>query len=219
MSLVDALARVTEIQAQIAPLTGAAPARAVSPAVATAPAAIPAGPLATSAVAPTSFAAALAQAQAPLTPAAVGAPVALPPRAAELMTPGQRVFATQLAAETGLHPQVIAAWMLAEQSSGAAVAREQAGNHNWLNIGWTDSGRYGTDGAVWRDPISAARATAGWLRGEDTVAGYGRASAGVQSILLSVGQPPDAQIAALQRSGWASSGYPDLPRVYAMLGA
>lgn len=223
MAFVDALARVSEIQAQIAPLTGSVP--PVPPSAASAP-------VATAATAPTSFAAALAHAQAaPMAQAAGGYPLlplgalrvggatpALPPRAAELMTPGQRVFATQLAAETGLHPQVITAWMLAEQSSSAAVAREQAGNHNWLNIGWTDSGRYGTDGAVWRDPVSAARATAGWLRGEDTVPGYGRASAGVQSILGSAGLPPEAQLAALQRSGWASSGYPDLPRVYAMLG-
>jgi hypothetical protein len=204
MSLVDALQRVSEIRAQIAPLHGGPIAPAAAP-TAVSPAARP-----------TSFATALAQAQAP--PAVAGAqPVALPSRAAELMTPGQRTFATQLAAETGLHPQVIAAWMLAEQSNGAAVAREQAGNHNWLNIGWTDSARYGTDGAVWSDPLAAAHATAGWLRGEDTVAGYGRASAGVQSILTSAGQPPDLQIATLQRSGWASSGYPDLPRVYAML--
>ncbi len=206
MTLVDALQRVSEIRAQIAPLHGGAPVAAAPPAAA---------PLATTAVAPSGFAAALAQAQA--LPAAGVQPVALPPRAAQLMTPGQQTFATQLAAETGLHPQVIAAWLLAEQSSGAAVSREQAGNHNWLNIGWTDSGRYGTDGAVWSDPAAAAHATAGWLRGEDTVAGYGRASAGVQSILTSAGQPPELQMAALQRSGWASSGYPDLPRVHAML--
>jgi hypothetical protein len=116
-----------------------------------------------------------------------------------------------------MHPQVISAWMLAEQSSGAATSREQAGNHNWLNIGWTDSGQYGTSGSVWSDPVAAAHATAGWLKGEDTVAGYGRASAGVQSILTSAGQPPELQLTALQRSGWASSGYPDLPRVYSML--
>jgi hypothetical protein len=57
------------------------------------------------------------------------------------------------------------------------------------------------------------------LKGMKTVDGYGVASAGVQSILTAAGQPPQAQIAALQRSGWASSGYPDLPAVYAMLSA
>lgn len=211
MSFVDALQRVSEIRAQIAPLHGGAP-------VAPAPAAVGAAtPFAVAEpVASASFAGLLAQAQGV---GATSAPqaVALPPRAHELMTPGQRTFATHLTAATGLHPQVVAAWMLAEQSSSAAVGREQQGNHNWLNIGWTDSGRYGTTAAVWGDPVAAAQATAGWLRGADTVPGYGRASAGVQSILSSAGQSPELQIAALQRSGWASSAYPDLPRVYAML--
>jgi hypothetical protein len=165
-----------------------------------------------------SFASALAQAQAP-TPAAAapGQQAALPPRVAQEMTPGQRTFAMQLAAQTGLDPGVVSAWMLAEESGGAAQAREQQGNFNWLNIGWTDAGRYGTSGAVWSDPVAAANATAGWLKGQDTVAGYGRASAGVQAILQTAGQPPATQIAALQHSGWASSGYPDLPGLYQQL--
>ncbi|HZV72449.1 MAG TPA: hypothetical protein VFF79_01930 [Conexibacter sp.] len=205
MSLVEALQRIQQIQGQLAPLQNGG---------AAAPAAAARAPLAgAAAVSPMSFAGALAQAQAPL----ASQPVALSPRAAQQMTPGQQQFATQLAAQTGLDPQVVSAWMLAEESGGAAASREQAGNHNWLNIGWTDSGRYGTAGAVWSDPVSAATATAGWLKGGKTVAGYGIASAGVQSILASAGQPPDAQIAALQRSGWASSGYPDLPAVYRML--
>jgi hypothetical protein len=207
MSLVDALARIQQIQAELAPLNGGA-------------AAAPAGasPVASAASAPpsaTSFATALAQAQAPA--AAPGQPAALPPRAAQQMTPGQRAFATQLAAQTGLDPGVVSAWMLAEESGGAAQARERQGNFNWLNIGWTDSGRYGTSGAVWSDPISAANATAGWLKGQDTVAGYGRASAGIQAVLQTAGRPPATQIAALQHSGWASSGYPDLPGLYQSL--
>jgi hypothetical protein len=109
--------------------------------------------------------------------------------------------------------------MLAEQSGGAAKSREAAGNHNWLNIGYTDSGTYGSGASVWSDPASAAHATAGWLKGEDTIDGYGRASAGVRSILNSAGQSPEAQVQALQRSGWASSGYPDLPAVLRMVGA
>jgi len=210
MSLVDALARIHQIQAELAPLDGGAvtaPAPAAAP-VASA-ASVPGAP-ATGA----SFASALAQAQAPGVAAAPGQPVALPARAAQEMTPGQRTFALQLAAQTGLDPGVVSAWMLAEESGGAAQARERQGDFNWLNIGWTDAGRYGTSGAVWSDPVSAANATAGWLKGQDTVAGYGRASAGVQAILQTAGQPAAAQIAALQRSGWASSGYPDLPGLY-----
>lgn len=203
MSLVDALARIQQIQGQLAPLQGGA-----------APAGSPAGPRPVAAASASSFAGVLAQAQAP---AAAAQPAGLSAHAAQLMSPGQRQFATQLAAQTGLDPQVVSAWMLAEESGGAAASREQAGNHNWLNIGWTDSGRYGTAAAVWADPISAANATAGWLKGGRTIPGYGAASAGVQSILATAGQPPEAQIAALQRSGWASSGYPDLPGVYRMV--
>jgi len=206
MSLVDALARIQQIEStMVAPLQNggaAAPAAAV-------PATAPVAATASS----TSFANVLAQAQAPAGVPASG----LSAHAAGMLTPGQRTFATQLAAQTGLDPQVVASWMLAEESGGAAASREAQGNHNWLNIGWTDSGRYGTTASIWSDPVSAANATAAWLHGQDAIPGYGRASAGVQSILSSAGQPPDAQIAALQRSGWASSGYPDLPGVYRMV--
>lgn len=213
MGLDLALQRISQIQAMIAPLHGgadlAARAQAVQVGGATAPLATTAlaAPLATTGVQPASFGNVLA-----------GVTGTLSAKAASLMTPGQRVFADQLAAETGMHPQVIAAWMLAEQSSTAARSREAAGNHNWLNIGYTDSATYGANAAVWADPAAAAHATAGWLKGQDTVDGYGRASAGVQSILHSAGQSPEAQIAALQRSGWASSGYPDLPVIFRQIG-
>lgn len=222
MSLDAAIARISEIQSMMEPLRGAAATQPTQPAVAattggagaplaTASASAPRSSYPATAgtgVAPTSFANVLA-----------GQTGALSPRAANLLTAGQRTFATQLAAETGLNPQVVAAWMLAEQSGGAAKSREAAGNHNWLNIGYTDSGTYGDTASVWSDPASAAHATAGWLKGEDTVDGYGRASAGVRSILNSAGQSPEAQVQALQRSGWASSGYPDLPAVLRMVGA
>jgi len=206
MPIVEAVQRVAQIQAQIAALSGAAgPAPPVA-ATANGGAAAPLAAAGATGVAPTSFAAALAQAQ--------GVPaqgLILSPRVQELLTPGQRTFIAELSRLTGLDQRVVAAWCLAEQSSTAADAREAAGNHNWLNIGYTDAGTYGAGAAVWRDPVSAAHATAGWLRGEDTVPGYGRASAGIQAILQTVGQPPEVQVAALQRSGWASSGYPDLP--------
>ena len=67
---------------------------------------------------------------------------------------------------------------------------------------------------MWSDPTTAADATAGWLRGQSTIPGYGTASSGVQSILSTAGQPASVQISALQNSGWASSGYPDLPALY-----
>lgn len=214
MGLDLALQRISQIQSMIAPLHGgaaqAARAQAVQVGGATAPLATSAlaAPTAPTGVQPAGFGNVLA-----------GATGTLSSKAASLMTPGQQVFANQLAAETGLHPQVIGSWMLAEQSSTAARSREAAGNHNWLNIGYTDSATYGASASVWADPAAAAHATAGWLKGQDTVDGYGRASAGVQSILQSAGQSPEAQISALQRSGWASSGYPDLPVIYRQLGS
>jgi len=138
--------------------------------------------------------------------------------AAAPLTAGQSAFVSRLAADTGLSAGVITAWALAEESGSAAASRQQAGNHDWLNIGYTDAGTYGAGAGVWKDPVAAADATAGWLRGGATIPGYGRASQGVQQILRAAGQSPTAQIGAIQRSGWASSGYPDLPGLYSQYG-
>jgi hypothetical protein len=135
-----------------------------------------------------------------------------------MLTSGQQQFAARLSAQTGLSPQVIAAWLLAEESSGAAQSRQSANNNDWLNIGYTDSGTYGSSDSIWSNPTTAADATAGWLKGQDTIPGYGKASAGIQAILQTAGQSPSAQVAALQHSGWASSGYPSLPSLLAQVG-
>ncbi|HET9073208.1 MAG TPA: hypothetical protein VFN48_01385 [Solirubrobacteraceae bacterium] len=140
--------------------------------------------------------------------------VALPAAAQRQLTPNQQRFASALVADTGLNPAVVSAWLLAEENGGAAQSREAANNNDWLNIGYTDSGTLGASDAVWSDPVSAANATAGWLKGQATIPGYGTASSGIQSILATVGASPQAQISALQSSGWASSGYPDLPSLY-----
>ncbi len=131
------------------------------------------------------------------------------------LTSGQQQFAGELAARTGLDGDVVAAWELAEESGSHAIARAAADNNDWLNVGYTDSGTYGSTDSVWSDPVTAADATAGWLQGEDTIPGYGTASTAVQAILTTAGQPAAVQIAAIQDSGWASSGYPDLPGLYA----
>ncbi|MGH2876588.1 MAG: hypothetical protein ACRDLV_10080 [Solirubrobacteraceae bacterium] len=138
----------------------------------------------------------------------------LPPAATAQMTSGQQAFASRLAADTGLDPGVVSAWLLAEENGGAAVSRQSAGNNDWLNIGYTDGGTYGAADSVWSDPVAAADATAGWLRGQDTIPGYGTASGGIQAILQTAGQGPAAQIAAIQGSGWASGGYPELGTLY-----
>jgi hypothetical protein len=145
--------------------------------------------------------------------ASPGSAAASSPASSEL-TSGQQQFASTLVADTGLNPNVVSAWLLAEESGGPAQTRQASNNNDWLNIGYTDSGTVGAGDTVWSDPVSAATATAGWLKGQDTIPGYGTASSGVQSILASVGQTPQQQISALQNSGWASSGYPGLDALY-----
>jgi len=140
------------------------------------------------------------------------------PTAAGLLTTDQQAFGARLAADTGLSPQVIAAWMLAEESSDAAKSRQSANNNDWLNIGYTGSGTYGASDSIWSNPITAADATAGWIKGQNTIPGYGTASSGIQGILNTVGQSAAAQIAALQNSGWAGSGYSDLPQLLQEVG-
>lgn len=143
----------------------------------------------------------------------------LPAGAATTLTTGQQQFASRLAADTGLDPGVVTAWLLAEENGGAAASRQSAGNNDWLNIGYTDAGTYGAADSVWSDPVAAADATAGWLRGQDTIPGYGTASGGIQAILQTAGQGPAAQIAAIQGSGWASGGYPELGTLYQQVAA
>jgi hypothetical protein len=140
--------------------------------------------------------------------------VALSSSASSQLTSGQQQFASTLSAETGLNPNVVSAWLLAEESGGAAQSRQSANNNDWLNIGYTDSATYGASDSVWSDPTTAANATAAWLKGQDSIPGYGTASSGIQSILSNVGQTPAAQIQAIQSSGWSSGGYPSLGTLY-----
>jgi len=209
MSYTEAVARVAQIQGELAALdTG----------------------VTGGTQAPTSFADTLAQAQATEAPSATmgaaGVPsylqslapgaggTALPSGAQGMLTSDQQQFAARLAQDTGLNPGVVSAWLLAEESGEAAQGRQAASNNDWLNIGYTDSGTFGSGDSVWSNPTTAADATAGWLKGQDTIPGYGTASSGVQAILSTAGSSPQAQISAIQGSGWASSGYPDLPSLY-----
>ena len=126
----------------------------------------------------------------------------------------QQQFGNRLAADTGLNSGVITAWLLSEESGSAAASRQAAGNNDWLNIGYTDSGTYGSGDGIWGSPTSAADATAGWIEGHDTIPGFGAASSGIRAITGAAGQGAAAQIAAIQGSGWASSGYPDMDALY-----
>ncbi len=226
MSYTDTVSRIAQIQADIASVrTAFDPPAAANSSQSTGSTG------AASTTSPTTFADALAQAQgtSATAPAAAqdvsavtGTPgsgsTQLPAAAQSMLTTDQQQFAARLAADTGLSPSVIAAWLLAEESAGAAQSRQSAGNNDWLNIGYTDSGTYGSSDSVWSNPVTAADATAGWLKGQNTIPGYGRASSGIQAILQTVGQSPQAQVAALQQSGWASSGYPSLPSLLAQVG-
>jgi hypothetical protein len=216
MSYTDAVSRVAEIQAQIQSLQ-----TAFDPSVAAATSPSVSGTSSTdtgSSSGSSSFASALAQAQdvgsTSTIPSTGGA---LPSSAQSLLTSDQQQFASRLAADTGLDPSVVSAWLLAEESGGAAESRQSQNNNDWLNIGYTDSATYGASDSIWSDPVAAADATAGWLKGQNTIPGYGAASSGIQAILSTAGQPATTQIAALQNSGWASSGYPSLPSLYAQV--
>jgi len=215
MSITDATARVAAIQAQIAALSGAFTPQAATATSASATSTAAAG----SSTGATSFASQLSAAQAAGGPATAADTASLPAGASSQLTSDQQAFAARLAGDTGLDTGVVSAWLLAEESGSAAQSRQAAGNNDWLNIGYTDSGTYGSGDSVWSDPTTAADATAGWLKGQNTIPGYGTASSGIQAILATVGQSPQAQISALQNSGWASSGYPSLPSLYQQISA
>jgi hypothetical protein len=120
-----------------------------------------------------------------------------------LLTSGQQQFVAHLAQLTGLDPRVISAWALAEESGGAAQARQAAGNFDWLNIGYFDSGpgQIAFD-AAFKDPVTAAEQTARFLEGT-----WGGASSSIRAILATAGQGPPEQIDAIASSNWASSHY------------
>lgn len=209
MSYADVVSRVSQIQGQLASLGTAFEPSTAAPATQSTPSTGSTGQ---------TFAATLQQAQGvETTTGSVGTSSTLPTSASGQMTTGQQQFASRLAADTGLDPGVVSAWLLAEENGSAAGSRQAANNNDWLNIGYTDGGTYGSGDSVWSNPLTAAEATAGWLKGQDTIPGYGTASSGIQGILATVGQSPEAQITAIQQSGWASSGYPDLPALYAQV--
>ena len=142
--------------------------------------------------------------------------------ASGLLTSDQELFGARLVADTGLDPQVVAAWLYAEENTGPAAARQAVNNNNWLNIGYFDSGpgKIAFDSAF-SSPITGADQTARFLEGawggattSSTTCGK---STGERGILATVGQPWQAQIAAIQRSGWATSCYPDLVSFYGLV--
>ncbi len=215
MSFSDAVSRVSQIQAQIASLQTAFDPSVAATTSTPSTTGTATGTTSTGTGSSSTFASALAQAQdAGSTSSIPSTGGALPSSAQSMLTSDQQQFASRLASDTGMDPSVVSAWLLAEESGGAAQSRQSQSNNDWLNIGYTDSATYGSSDSIWSDPTTAADATAGWLKGQNTIPGYGTASSGIQAILSTAGQAPATQIAALQNSGWASSGYPSLPSLY-----
>lgn len=115
------------------------------------------------------------------------------------LTEDQKLFAVTLAKEAGFSPQFAAAAVLREGGNGAP------GDNNWLNIGAFDSG---FDQSImgdprFRDPVSAAKLTADFLKGKE----FG-ASEGIQNIyrVAQAGGSDQEVGRAWANSGWASSG-------------
>lgn len=123
--------------------------------------------------------------------------------------PDQTAFVNSLASRTGLSPRVLAGMAASEQPADSPSV---PGSQNWLNIGYYDSG----PGAPTQDkrffgtPEQAAKTTAQFLKGKTL-----GASEGIQNILSTAGKSDAAQIRAIQTSGWASSGHPNLPELAA----
>lgn len=126
------------------------------------------------------------------------------------LSKNEQVFAAALAKATGLNPDVVAAWVRNEEPAANATVGQN--DQNWLNIGNVDSGGR-SHANVWGNPETAAQATAAWMKGQPSVSGYGVASPGIQSILKAGGNP-EAEIRAIQGSGWASGGETALPGLY-----
>jgi hypothetical protein len=98
------------------------------------------------------------------------------------------------------------------ESGSAASTRESQSNNDWLNVGYADSGTYDASDSVWSDPTTAAtRRPRGC--GSGLVAGYG-ASAGVQPIRSSIGQPPPPSCRRSRGRGRSSVGDPSFDAPY-----
>lgn len=124
-----------------------------------------------------------------------------------LLNNDQNAFASIVSSGTGLDPNVVAAWCLSEEPKSSTQAPN--GANNWLNIGAYTGGNWSQLGGNWATPQGAGDLTVQFLEGK-----WGGASSGIQAILKTVNSSPQTQIAAIQSSGWASSGYPNLPVVY-----
>lgn len=129
------------------------------------------------------------------------------------LSKNQLDFVAGMAKATGLDPAVLAAWLRNEEP--AISQTPNSGPYNFLNIGMTGNGNFGTGDPVWKsNPATAGYFSGLWLMGKWAPSGYGTASGGIQAISSFAGQSPAAQISAIQHSGWAQSGEPLIPGLY-----
>jgi hypothetical protein len=128
-----------------------------------------------------------------------------------ILSRNQRRFGNEFVRQTGLNPAFVGSWILSEEPPGPTASGHA--DQNWLNIGNTDSQWYKGEWAG-KSPEEAAQLSAKWIRGQYSVPGFGKPIQPIQDVLKTVGRGPDAQISALQKSGWATSGYPALRQVY-----
>lgn len=124
-----------------------------------------------------------------------------------MATPEQS-FILGVSGATGIDPRVLAAEIQAEGHPG-----DEPGYFNWLNIPTSTASynvsKYGAPGAVSTGPGGTAA--------------FGSLPAGVKATVteeyaIGLGQERGKtvaqQISDIQHSGWASSGYPDLPGLF-----
>jgi hypothetical protein len=133
------------------------------------------------------------------------------PKNANNLNKKQQMFSATLQAAIGLEPCVICGWVLSEEPASSPVAPN--GDNNWLNIGAYDAGGWAGGGSdVWSDPTKGGNATASFILGHQVngINSPMSASSGIHAIANSAGKGVDAQVQAIQTSGWASSGYPNL---------
>lgn len=146
-----------------------------------------------------------------------GGPGSLPSKGLNNLSSKQQEFAKRLQADIGLEPAVICGWVHAEEPPTASAAPN--GANNWLNVGAFDAGNWGGGGSnVWDSPTKGADATASFIlaRAVNGISSPLKAASSIHSIAGSAGQGVGAQISAIQHSGWASSGYPDLQQLVAL---
>lgn len=121
------------------------------------------------------------------------------------LSKNQQLFISAFSQATGLNPQVVATWVIGEEPQGADVTVGQ-NDQNWLNVGNVDSGAR-SKGNIWSNPVSAARATAAWMKGTPEGSANAGAAPQIRDILTTVGKGPVAQLTAIQNSPWASGHY------------